>query len=543
MVVSGARGSVRFTAVVAAMVLAIPLGLSAVLLTADAGGATVNDFPVPGLPQSITTGPDGALWFTNLGTVADDEEGSISRMTAAGVVTTYTDPTLSQPSGITTGPDGALWFANGFGDSIGRITTNGKITNFKDPKISSPGALIAGPDGALWFTEYGVIDGLPITNRGAIGRITTDGKVAQYRDPSINFPTSITVGSDGALWFANHGATFYGDYGSIGRITTTGVVTSFADPHVQYPVGVSAGSDGALWFINAGTEADAVSGSIGRITTAGIVTTYSDPSYRYPGDIVAGPDGAMWFLSGDGSRTFSIGRIATGGTVTLTKLALDRSPASMTSGPDGALWFLDGGGSTGNAIHRITTSLTASAPLMPGALPGNGQAIVRWKVPTGIGASPTITYRVTPYLGDVAQPPQVFKAPATTGVLAHLRNGTSYRFRIAAQNAQGTGGWSQFTNAVTVGTPLAPTGVTAKKTASASLQVSFAIPAGNGARITSYTATCKGVHFVFSRTRVAKSGPITVARLRAGDRYICTVAATNSRGTGATSLPSPPVKF
>ena len=73
-------------------------------------------------PIGITTGPDGALWFTNVG------NNSIGRITTAGVVSNYTGTAVSEPWGITAGPDGALWFANEANSSIGRITVPPYIT-------------------------------------------------------------------------------------------------------------------------------------------------------------------------------------------------------------------------------------------------------------------------------------------------------------------------------------------------------------------------------------------------------------------------------
>ena len=49
---------------------------------------------------------------------------------AAHTVTEFILPTAAgRPSAITTGPDGALWFTEA-GGKIGRITTAGKITEF-----------------------------------------------------------------------------------------------------------------------------------------------------------------------------------------------------------------------------------------------------------------------------------------------------------------------------------------------------------------------------------------------------------------------------
>ena len=45
---------------------------------------------------------------------------------AQEVITEYPVPSFnSQPVGITSGPDGALWFTKRLGSNIGRITTSG----------------------------------------------------------------------------------------------------------------------------------------------------------------------------------------------------------------------------------------------------------------------------------------------------------------------------------------------------------------------------------------------------------------------------------
>ena len=46
----------------------------------------------------------------------------IGRVTTSGGVTEYSVPTVSaEPEGITSGPDGALWFTEFGGGKIGRI--------------------------------------------------------------------------------------------------------------------------------------------------------------------------------------------------------------------------------------------------------------------------------------------------------------------------------------------------------------------------------------------------------------------------------------
>jgi virginiamycin B lyase len=68
-------------------------------------------------PEGITSGPDGALWYTN------SVFNSIGRITTAGVVTNYTGSGIDEPDAITSSPDGDLWFTSLYHDSIGRIST------------------------------------------------------------------------------------------------------------------------------------------------------------------------------------------------------------------------------------------------------------------------------------------------------------------------------------------------------------------------------------------------------------------------------------
>ena len=305
---------------------------------------SVTSFSIPLVaivqPLSITTGPDGNLWFTENGA------GAIGRMTAAGTLATFTLPQVAappgsppgitsvpaQPVGITAGPDGALWFTTE-NSLIGRITTNGTITEFKVSGLTAlSSAITPGPDGALWFTGVS----------GKVGRITTAGVVTGFPLPAVPPPAGSASGTagtpataidlaaspDGALWFT-------GVSGEMGRITTAGVVTEFPVPAtmgtVLTPIAITAGPDGALWFT-------AGPGEIGRITTAGVVTEFTSPSFDPESVITVGPDGALWFSGAYGD----IGRITTAGVVTKFSVPGNFSVvASLTRGPNGNLWFTE----------------------------------------------------------------------------------------------------------------------------------------------------------------------------------------------------------
>jgi streptogramin lyase len=87
-----------------ALALAVLPALSAGYRPAVA--QTFTEFPTPTAnsgPYGITTGPDGALWFT------ERNANKIGRITIAGVITEFPIPTaVGVPAGITTGPDGAV---------------------------------------------------------------------------------------------------------------------------------------------------------------------------------------------------------------------------------------------------------------------------------------------------------------------------------------------------------------------------------------------------------------------------------------------------
>ena len=273
-------------------------------------------------PCSITTGPDGALWFTNFG---NQSYGSIGRITTDGTISNYTGEGIYGPTGITTGPDGALWFTNNRNDSIGRVTTDGAVTNFTSPTIGSPRAITSGPDGALWFT-----------NSNSIGRITTSGVVTAYSKTGIQSPSGI-ASAGGALWFTN-GI----EQGSIGRISTTGTISLLSDPSIYGPVSITLGPDGALWFTNV------TNSTIGRITTVGKITHFTTPFVSSPSGITSGPDGALWFTDSD-----TIWRISTAGVFTRYRAPGPQRPYGMTAGPDGAMWFTNIGN---DSIGRIDAS-------------------------------------------------------------------------------------------------------------------------------------------------------------------------------------------
>ena len=268
----------------------------------------LSDYVVSGQPLAIAAGSDGALWFTNVipsGKSGVPGEDTIDRISTAGQITEYRlHAGYNQPFDITSGPDGALWFTDFDTHEIGRITTTGQITEFPTPTVplsDSAQSIASGPDGALWFTQL----------NDTIGRITTTGTVSEY--PVDGVPTSITAGPDGAMWFVDG---IPPKPTKLGRLTTAGSVKYFPLPVGTAGLigdateGIVSGADGALWVPD---QIDPT--RIFRVTTTGTVTTYDLPScgtsHLEPIGITRGPKRQIWFTEQclTGGPTPSIGRL------------------------------------------------------------------------------------------------------------------------------------------------------------------------------------------------------------------------------------------
>lgn len=137
--------------------------------------------------------------------------------------------------------------------------------------------------------------------------------------------------------------------------------------------------------------------------------------------------------------------------------------------------------------------------------------------------------------GGVARAKTGAASPITVTVLT---TGKTYTCTVRGTNARGTGLASSASPAVIVGSPAAPTAVTATKLASGQLRVSFAPGANNGNAITGHTAICVSSDGGGSGTTSGAASPLTVPTLTAAKTYTCTVKATNSRGNGLASSAS-----
>ncbi len=233
--------------------------------------ANINKDEVIERALSITKGPDGALWFVSQNTSPSTlsvVSGQVGRITTSGTIMEFTLPgggtrrTTPHPTDITTGPDGALWFTDSNLSKIGRMTTSRVLTQFVSSQ-ADPMGITTGPDGALWFTAN-------FFPAAKVGRITTSGAFTTFTIASsadgVTSGESIATGPDGKLWLTVFDSTL--SRGSIVSITTTGKVTSFAFPSLNEIDGITPAPAGAssMWFTSTDLSNDI--GSVGTISTS-----------------------------------------------------------------------------------------------------------------------------------------------------------------------------------------------------------------------------------------------------------------------------------
>lgn len=324
------------------------LAVVVLALTAWDGGRAwaagpVTEFPLAGTnlaPTSITSGPDGALWFA--------ENAGVGRITTGGAVSHFPHAAANW---ITRGPDGALWFTQTSKGLIGRVTTAGVFTDFNLPSNPPPGTgytrpiperpqtITVGPDGALWYTVQLFDQTCVCVKGGKIGRITTGGAITEFTLPTggtrrtASRPFGITAGPDGALWFTDT------NLGKIGRMTTGGALTQFAVPQGQ-PQGITSGPDGNLWFTANGGQ----TALLERLSPTGAFTQFTAATgvdgVSVGAALAVGPDGALWFSDYDSlTGVGSLVRGTTVGDITTVPLATFDEIDGVTAGPDGAVWF------------------------------------------------------------------------------------------------------------------------------------------------------------------------------------------------------------
>ncbi len=528
---TGARTSaprVATLAVIAAIGVAGSVGPATAVTFTPVG--TVTEFNiskvisiVSSYPSGVAAGADRDVWFTQ------QDSDQVGRMTPTGKVTEFSNgiTAASGPGGIAAGPDGNMWFTESDADQIGRITPTGKVTEFHTniTADSDPVGIAAGPDGNMWFTQQG---------SNEVGRITPTGKVTEFSNGITpgSVPIGIAAGPDGNMWFTEFGAD------RIGRITTG--VSSAAGKVKEFSTGITAGADifriaagpdGSMWFTEFGTDrigriSTGVSSAAGKVKEFGAgITAGSEPL-----GIAAGADGSMWFTERSSGQVAQI--TPTGKVTEYSKgIAAHSTSDDIAAGPDGSMWFIQPGNEdVVDEIGRITTGVPSS-PRAVKASPRSTSEVVTWAAPTNPGAIAISRYLVTATPGGHS----CVSTGADRCTVHGLKNGTSYRFRVTAHNAVGTGPASAQSAAVIAGTPSVPRTLKVNFPYAGAASVTWRAPAfhGSGA-ISSYQIrwSFNNGHTwnAWANTKLRRHGSRT--GLFKGQAYLVEVRARNHSGAG-----------
>lgn len=293
---------------------------SALIAAAPAGAATITEFEiVPGappgahVPRYIEFGPDGSLWWTEVGSTP-----GIRRISLQG----ETFPFISDARGpvdLDFAADGSMYWT------------------------SDGGLGWRQPTGALWYVKgSGPAFGIALTAAGYVRwGATDDGGVCAFANENWGGPygcgivkaggrvTSIVRTPDQLFW-----AALYDD--DLVRVLDANLkpVTTIELPPGSGPARIARGPDGNMWV----TMAKA--GAIDRIAPSGLRKRFPLPAGSSPNDIVVGPDGALWFTEFGANR---IGRMTTAGVLTdeFEIPTPNSQPIGIAAGPDGALWFAE----------------------------------------------------------------------------------------------------------------------------------------------------------------------------------------------------------
>lgn len=295
-------------------------------------------------PDNIVAGPDGNMWITT-------SEGRLLKLTADGVFTEYIT-SIGQVSHLTTGSDGAVWFTDG--SKIGRITTSGSITHYTVPgsNIVGPISISHGPDDAIWFI-YADSGGAKMGKLTVVPDFSNEPITSGFANPQ-----SITT-VDGSLWYLERESANF-NYTHIGNRSATGVLTDYNLASLSGYAGFKAGSltrgpDGNVWFV--GLVGSSVYAGYLDIST-GTVTTYpsSENSYNAPKYITAGSDGNIYYIIKSASssryRLMKV-NISSGTTTVAFTYDITANITGLTSGSDGNLWMTE---TSFNRVYKYSVS-------------------------------------------------------------------------------------------------------------------------------------------------------------------------------------------
>jgi streptogramin lyase len=298
-------------------------GYNGVIAKVSTSGVRLGTFSLNTPVMSLASGPDGNLWMTGfaIGPCYAPDKPVVIKMAPAGNIL-FEEPAPFSFGRITAGPDGNMWLMHPGG--LTKITPNGTLTEYP-MNLPSYLDLTAGSGGTLWLVP-GPIDSDLITEVATSGTVAGQFRFVSASRPSV--PSYIAPGPNG-LWFTDPTNNL------VGRIVS-GDQSFFRAPASQ---SIASGTSAVVFVEN--------SGAVGSLDAVGNLS--GSPAAASGSGITLGPDGNVWFV-----EKGKIGRTNPG--AANTEFDAPAAFGEIISGPDGNLWFTEDDFSTHQAIDAITPS-------------------------------------------------------------------------------------------------------------------------------------------------------------------------------------------
>jgi len=335
--------------------------------------------------------------------------------------------------------------------------------------------------------------------------------------------TVVSSNSITVSWSAVTGTTRYriyrstssgGNYIELGTSTTTSFTDTGLTAGTTYYYKVSAENSGGMGeqsgAVNALTRPDIPDG----VTAAAA----SSSSITVSWSAVTGATGYRIYRSTSSSGTFS--EAGTSTTTSFTNTGLTASTAYYYKV---AAYNSGGTGEQSSVVSAVTFIGTPTG--VTAVVASSNSITVSWSAVTS--ATGYRIYRSTSSGGTFSE---VGTSTTTSFTDTGLTAGTTYYYKVAAENSGGTGPQSNAVSALT--RPDIPDGVTATAVSSSSITVSWsAVTGATGYRIYHSTSSSG----TFSEAGTSTTISFTDTGLTASTAYYYKVAAYNSGGTGEQS--------